>query len=132
MTTKKSAADPGVAVYMAALDHPLKPALEAVRQAILAASPSIAEGIKWNMPSFRTTEYFATTNLTGKTGLRLILHTGAKVKASAATGLEVDDPAGLLKWLAKDRALVSFTDLGDVKAKRAALQAIIRAWIKLA
>ena len=132
MATEKSAADAGVAAYMAALDHPLKPALEALRQAILAASPSIAEGIKWNMPSFRTTDYFATTNLTGKTGLRLILHTGAKVKASAATGLAIDDPTGLLKWLAKDRALIGFADLAEVKARRAALQAIIRAWIKLA
>ena len=131
MASKKSAADPGVTAYTAALDHPLKPALEAVRQAILGADPAIAEGIKWNMPSFRTVEYFATTNLTGKTGLRLILHTGAKVKASAATGLDVDDPSGLLEWLAKDRALARFDDVADVKAKRAALQAIIRAWIKL-
>jgi len=71
--------DKAVAAFMAALDDPRKPVLEAVRHAILAASPLIAEGIKWNAPSFRTSEYFATTNLNPKGGgVRLILHTGRR------------------------------------------------------
>ena len=121
--------DPEVAAFMAALDHPRAKELEAVRQLILVASPAIREGMKWNMPSFRTTDYFATANLRPKGPLRLILHNGAKVKASAATGLAIDDPSGLLNWLAKDRCMVSFADMGEVRAKRAALQAVVRAWI---
>jgi uncharacterized protein YdhG (YjbR/CyaY superfamily) len=114
--------------YMRSLKHPLKRELEAVRRLILGVSPKIAEGIKWKSPSFRTTEYFATVNLHGKDGLRLILHTGAKVKAGA--GPKVDDSTGLLKWLAKDRAMVTLGDAKDVKAKTKALRAILRQWIR--
>jgi uncharacterized protein YdhG (YjbR/CyaY superfamily) len=114
--------------YMHKLTHPMKKELEAVRQLILGVSPKIAEGIKWKSPSFRTTEYFATVNVHGKDSLRLILHTGAKVKAGA--GPKVDDPTGLLKWLGKDRAMVALSGAKDMKAKRKPLRAILHQWIK--
>lgn len=115
--------------FLRTLRHPLKPALEVLRSTIRAASTSIHEGIKWKSPSFRTTDYFATINVHGQDQLRLILTTGAEVKASATQGLNIADPTGLLNWLAKDRALVTFDDLQDVNAKRAALKAVIRDWI---
>jgi hypothetical protein len=43
-------------------------------------------GTKWNAPSFRTTEFFATLNLRAKDGVDrvwLVLHLGAKVKDNA-------------------------------------------------
>jgi len=46
---------PGVTEHIAKMTHPLKPTLEAVRRAILAADPAIAEGIKWNSPAFIAT-----------------------------------------------------------------------------
>src|SRR5262245_41223578 len=58
-----SQTDPAVIAFLRELDHPLKQEVEAVRQIILGVSPEIREGIKWNAPSFRTTEYFATLNL---------------------------------------------------------------------
>lgn len=123
-------ADPAVIAFMEGLDHPLKPEIEAVRQLILGVDPAIGEGIKWNAPSFRTTEYFATFNLRGKGGLRLVLHMGAKAKATAETGIQIPDPAGLLEWLAKDRALVTIADKRDLEEKREALEGIVRAWIR--
>ncbi len=39
-------------------------------------------------------------------------------------------PAGLLEWLAKDRCLVTLSDGKDLRAKRAALQALLREWIR--
>jgi hypothetical protein len=48
------------------------------RQIILDADASIAEGIKWNAPSFYTSEYFATIQLRAKDGVQVILHLGAK------------------------------------------------------
>jgi hypothetical protein len=122
--------DPAVVAFLSDLEHPLKQEIEAVRQLILSASPEIREGIKWNAPSFRTTEYFATFNLRTRDRVRLILHTGAKVKATATTGLRVADPAGLLEWLAKDRCLVTLSDAKDIQAKGAALQALLREWIR--
>jgi uncharacterized protein YdhG (YjbR/CyaY superfamily) len=128
-----SPADPGVVEFLGKLDHPLKPAIEALRRTILGVSPEIREGIKWNSPSFRTTEYFATLNLRGKDGndrVWLLLHTGAKPRPGAKKGPAIADPTGLLEWLAKDRCLVTFADAKDVQAKRAALQGVIREWIR--
>lgn len=121
--------DPAVTAFMKALDHPLKKAVEAVRQIILDVSPEVQEGIKWNSPSFRTTEYFATLNL-HRGRIRLVLHLGAKVKPTAKTGIEIGDPSGLLEWLAEDRATIVFEDGKDVEAKREALKAILLQWIK--
>ncbi len=121
--------DPTVDDFMRELKHPLKKVVEIVRQLILGVSPAIQEGIKWNAPSFRTTDYFATLNLRDGR-VWLILHTGAKVKASATKGLKIADPRGLLKWLAKDRCVVMFDDGQDFEVKRKALQSIIRQWIK--
>jgi Domain of unknown function (DU1801) len=63
---------------MRILDHPSKQLIEAIRKSLLNADRSIDEGIKWNSPSFRTTEHFATMNLREKKGVGLILHRGAK------------------------------------------------------
>ena len=125
-----SRTDPAVAAFMKELDHPLKKEVEVVRRLILGVAPEIREGIKWNAPSFRTTEHFATFNLRAKDRIRLILHLGAKVKATAKEGIEVADPSGLLEWLARDRCLVSFSDENDVEAKRGALEAVVREWIR--
>lgn len=126
--------DPAVDAFMTALVHPRKAEVEALRRIVRGASPAVREGIKWNVPSFRTTEYFATFHLRAKGAddrVRLIFHTGAKVKASATEGVAVADPAGLLAWLAKDRASVTFADAADVAAKRGALEALVRAWVAL-
>lgn len=115
--------------FIAALDHPYKAEIGALRQIILDATPRIAEGIKWNAPSFRTTEYFATFHLRAKEGVQLILHLGAKVRDTATTGIEIVDPESMLRWLAKDRAAVTFRNLDEINAKQAAFADLIRAWI---
>lgn len=61
-------------------DHPLRKELEIVRQAILEASSTIEEGIKWNSLSFRTTEWFATWNWRVKDQIQFVMHLGAKAK----------------------------------------------------
>jgi hypothetical protein len=115
--------------FMAVLDHPFRAEIEVLRRAIPDVDPSIAEGIKWNAPSWRTTEYFATTHLRSKAGLGLVLHLGAKARALPAGGLVVSDPTGLLKWLGKDRAQAEFRDSNDLRNKLPALQALLRQWI---
>lgn len=115
--------------FMAKLDHPLKREIESIRNLILGVDPSIAEGIKWNAPSFRTTEYFATTNLRAKNGIGLILHLGAKVRDLPAD-FSIPDPKNLLKWLGEDRAAVEFSNLKDIADKKAAFESIIGHWIR--
>ena len=115
--------------FMNKLDHPLKTEVQAIRRTVLGVDPGIAEGIKWNAPSYRTSEYFATTNLREKAGVGVILHLGAKVRGIGPEGVAIRDPEGLLKWLAKDRAMVVFRDMKDFTARRAAFEDIVRQWI---
>jgi hypothetical protein len=115
---------------MATLEHPHKAAVEALRKLILSVDPSISEGIKWNAPSFRTTEYFATVNLRAKSGIRVILHLGAKIRDLPAGGVSISDPNELLRWLGKDRAMVELADSKELKSAQTALQAILRQWIE--
>jgi len=115
--------------FMENLDHSFKAEIEEIRLAILSADLTISDGIKWNAPSYRTTEYFATTNLREKTGIGVILHLGAKVRDENPDGLAVKDPDGLLKWLARDRASIVFKDLDDFHLKKGAFIRIIQQWI---
>jgi hypothetical protein len=127
--TKRSASAPeNVETFLASLDHPFKQEILALRQVILSADPSIAEGIKWNAPSFRTSEYFATVHLRAKDGVQIILHLGAKKRDNAPAGVAIADPEALLEWLAKDRASATFRDLKDIDARRSAFVDIIRQW----
>ena len=111
--------------FMAKLKPPCKAQVQALREVILATDSSIAEGVKWNAPSYRTSEYFATTNLRAKKGIGVILHLGAKVRDLPAGGVAIDDPGKLLKWLGKDRAMVEFADVADLRRKKAAFQAVV-------
>lgn len=140
---KQSSAGPlpagDVDAYMAALEHPLKRELESLRRLIRGADPAIREGIKWNSPSFRTSEWFATINVCGggrpprpkdPPSLRMILHTGARATAAAKAGFTIADPRGLLKWLGKDRAMVTIANAEDLRVKRTGLTAIFREWAR--
>jgi len=120
--------DPAVIAFLRELDHPLKEDVEVVRRMILDVSPEIREGIKWNAPSFRTVDYFATVNLRARDSVQLILHMGAKTKDSATKGVDIADPKGLLKWLAKDRCLMTLGSGKELRANKKAMQAILRQW----
>lgn len=127
---KKAAADDAVAGYLETLKHPLKKEIEAVRLIILGVSPAISEGIKWNVPSFRTEkEWFATFHVRGQESVQLVFHLGAKKRADLKA-FALADPKGLMKWLGKDRAMVTLGAGRDIPANRKALEAIVRAWIK--
>lgn len=105
------------------------PLIDELCAVIRTAHPSITEGEKWNAPSFRTTEWFATVNLRAKKGTAVILHFGAKKNAISEAGVAIDDPEGLLHWLGKDRAQVSFADAAELALRREAFAAVIRQWI---
>lgn len=129
-TPKKAApaAEDEVAAFMRDLVHPLHADIEAVRKIMLGADPSISDGIKWNSLSFRRSDWFATVNLRSKDVVQLVFHTGAKVKANPE--LKIADPAGLMLWVAKDRALVTLGNGKTLKANAKAFEAIVKAWLK--
>jgi hypothetical protein len=112
------------------LDHPHVAALRELRRVILGADASISEGIKWNVPSFQTTGYFATMHLRAKRGVGVILHFGAAKRADLQARSTIADPGSLLEWLADDRAIVVFDGLAGVKAHAAEFTRVLRQWIR--
>ncbi len=108
--------------------HPLKDSFAAVRQLILDVSPSISEGIKWNAPSFRTTDWFATFFLRDLDRIKIVFHLGAK-KRTSTDRLAVGAPEGMVEWLGPDRCMVTLADAVAVKKRAKAFQAFVRAWI---
>jgi hypothetical protein len=124
----KQSASADVETFLSSLDHPYTSEIRAIRQIVLGADASIIEGIKWNVPSFFTSEYFATFHLRAKDRVGLILHFGAKKRDT--TGITIADPELLLEWLGPDRAMIAFRDMNDVATKQPALTNIIRDWIR--
>jgi hypothetical protein len=129
-SSKQTSQGADVEGFIALLEHPHKAEIIALRKLILGVDKRIKEDIKWSAPSFYTTEHFATFHLRGKPGVHLMMHFGAKKNAISDTGVEMPDPQKLLHWLAKDRAVMKFESMKDVEAKRSALVALIREWIK--
>ncbi len=128
----KADTTPAVDTLLLSLNHPATREIQALRVLICDVSPSILEGVKWNAPSFRVDEYFATINLREKQGVGVVLHFGAKVRDVAAGPDSIVDPDKLLKWLTKDRAMVKFAGLDDIAARKEAFQAVLRQWIRFA
>ncbi len=125
--TRKPA--PTVPSFIAVLDHPLKAEIVALRQILLGADARISEEIKWNAPSFRTSEHFATMHLRAKDSLQLILHLGAKSKRTVPRDA-IDDPSKLLTWLGPDRASIRIAGPDDLAQKTRPLVAVVQEWIK--
>ena len=123
-----SAAD-DVEAFLAALDHPRKEEILALRAVILGADERIVESIKWNAPSFHTVEHFATFHLRAREGVQVVLHLGAKPRPDAPVRAAIMDDASLLEWRGPDRATVTFRDLRDVEARRDAFAHVVRQWI---
>ncbi|MBP6688549.1 MAG: hypothetical protein KA153_01045, partial [Hyphomonadaceae bacterium] len=79
---------------------------------------------------FRTEkEWFATFNVRSHDSVQLVLHLGAKTRPDLKA-FRLADPKGLMKWLGKDRAMVTLGSGRDIPGNRKALEAIVRAWIK--
>jgi hypothetical protein len=115
--------------FMEGLAHPRKEEIELVRTTILGSNEAITEQIKWNAPSFCFNgDDRVTFRLHPGDRVELIFHRGPKVKESKDFAFE--DTTGLLKWVAKDRAVVAFQDVEDVEAKRTALAEVVDQWMK--
>jgi hypothetical protein len=113
---------------MSALDHPHKAGIERLRASILSLDPRVTEEVKWNAPSFRLDDHFATFRLHPPRGIQLVLHTGAKARSNTRT-FSIDDPQGLLKWQASDRCVLTLASTGELEAHEAIVLGIVRQWI---
>lgn len=114
---------------MAELEHPFKPAIEALRQAILASDVEISEQVKWNAPSFvcRGVDRVTFRLHPGRI-FQVILHSGVSRQASA--GAPFQDASGQVEWVAADRGVISFRDPEDARARLTETVQLITRWMR--
>ncbi len=113
--------------------HPRRAEIDALRGAIHAAAADSgslwSESVKWNAPSFAVAggEHFLTFRIRPGSIVQLVLHTGA-AKRSDPLRMSVEDPRGLLTWLAADRATITFASTVETDAALAEVGRIAAAW----
>jgi len=109
--------------YLAAFDHPLLDAITEVRAIVSAHSPEIVEQVKWNAPTFSyRNEYLLTMHVKALDRVMLIFHNAVTPQVTS-TILEGDYADG--------RRMAYFTDLADVRARRAELDDVLAQLIVL-
>lgn len=122
-----------VTAHIQKFDSSFSPAIQYLREKILATDPLIGECIKWNNPCFYYTgemkpfdpkEYkreIIVLNL-HKERIMLVFPGGAKI----------EDKTGFLTGDYKDgRRIVVFSDLSDIKQHEALLQSVIMQWLTM-
>jgi uncharacterized protein YdhG (YjbR/CyaY superfamily) len=108
--------------FMQALDHPFKAEVQAVRDIIKGVDKDIAEEVKWKAPSFNYKgEYLVTFNLWETKRIHLVFHNPLIPQVRSK----------LLEGEYKDRRMVYFADMKDVKAKKVVLKKALKDLIKL-
>lgn len=118
-SAKKPDADK-VAEYMAALEHPLKAEIEAVRTIIKSADSRIGERIKWNAPSYYYTEDLVTFQLRATEHVHLVFH----------YPLIETVPSPILEGAYKGRRMAYFKSMEEVKQHEEELIRILRRLIR--
>jgi hypothetical protein len=121
-------ADDPVNRWRRGLDEPTRATVDLLRSIVAGSHQGLSESIKWNAPSFALgDEDRITLGLERKGGVRLVLHRGAKQKASA--DFRFSDPDKLARWPAPDRGVIVFKDAEDVARRRDQLGALCARWL---
>jgi hypothetical protein len=105
-----------VDAWFKGLDHPLKKAMLQTRTIILGADRGITEAIKWKSPTFMFEGNLASIEPRSKKQVSVLFHRGAALGKLKG----VEGGGGTVRYM-------RFADLDDVKARRAELEAAIRA-----
>ena len=126
MTVKPKSAKPTeqeqVNEWMDKLDPAMKPGVEAVRKIIKAAGAKLNERIKWNAPSYYYKEDIVTFGpARNKDKILLVFHHPNIVKIKST----------LLEGNYKDRRLVNFNSLNEIKEGKKELERIIKESVQL-
>jgi hypothetical protein len=99
------------------LDHPLKDAMLRVRTIILGADRRVTETIKWKSPTFEFGGNLASIDPRTKKHVNLMFHQGASLPGKHP---HLEGGGATVRYM-------RFADLQDVGAKKADLEAAIRA-----
>jgi hypothetical protein len=111
------------------LNLPLRKEIEELRLLILSVNPALSENIKWNAPNYSLNgEDRITMRIHPAKQIQVIFHRGAKKLLQPAQRLIKHD-SPILMWKQNDRAIVSFTNMNEIRADASELKEIVRKWI---
>ncbi len=116
--TEKETAE--VVAYLAAMNHPFRAEIDAVRGIIRQAHPDIRERIKWNAPSFYASADMVTFHVRPTDRVHLVFHHPEVVN--------IDSP--LLEGDYKDRRMVYFLNMEAIEAGKEELERIMRVLVE--
>lgn len=124
--------DREVTALLDAAGHPMRTAIEALRQLILGLDPGIVEQVKWNGPHYTLggADRLTLRVHPPRPRFELVLHRGARPAAGDVLP-EVADPRGLLVWRAADRAVLPFSETHPPSSLEAEVIPMLRAWLDL-
>ena len=105
--------------WFASYDNPLKPAMQRVREIILAADPRMDECIKWKTPTFTYEGNLASFNPRSKKAVSLLFHTGASIPGSHPRRIGGGDTARYM----------NLADVAEANAAQKDLEKIVKSWI---
>jgi hypothetical protein len=117
-----------VDAFMQVLDHPHKAGIEHLRLLVKSLDARVTEEVKWNAPSFRLEDHFATFKLYPTKAIELVLHRGAKKKALEAP-LQMPEASGLLKWAAPDRCVLHLASSQQLLARESEIRHLLQCWV---
>jgi hypothetical protein len=109
--------NPEVDQWFDEVEHPLDTIMRRARDIILGADDRVTESIKWKTPTFAYKGNIASFN-PSKNVVSIMFHRGSEIPG--------DHP--LLQGDGKLVRTMRFTDLDQLEAGRADLEAAIRAW----
>jgi hypothetical protein len=109
-----------VTAYMQELEHPLKAEIVALRTIIKSANRKVTERIKWDAPNYFYKEDLITFNLKANKIVHIVLHN------AVVTGVK----SPLLEGDHKDRRMVYFHNMDEIKSKEQELKRIINGLVE--
>lgn len=113
--------NPEVSEFLAKKNHPMTAEIELIRQIILETDNRIEEAVKWSSPTFMYKGNIASFFMNTKKFVSLLFHKGALI----------NDKKGLLEGDGKEARVARFDNAADIRKKKAALQNVIKEWIKM-
>jgi hypothetical protein len=112
--------NPEVDQWLDEAGHPLDALMRRARDIILGADPRVTESIKWKTPTFAYKGNIASFN-PSKNLVSIMFHRGSEIPGDHS---RLEGDGRLVRTM-------RFTDLAELEAGRADLEAAIRAWCDL-
>lgn len=112
------------------LDHPDIDLINQMRRLINEAAPDLAEGVKWNAPSYALNgNDIITFNFRNYGSVSLIFHTGPKGKDTKTGQHLFEDASGLAEWVADKRFVLKVANGRFLQTHAADITQLIQTWV---